>query len=88
MFSLNYDIGEFIKALGGRDQYESIWLAHKEATEVDRMLLTQSRTVNHKKRQMEKYSTDLRNLISSLRYVAVPKKVYGAAWFEHLKQRR
>lgn len=87
MLSLNYDIGEFIKALGNRDYYETVWIADKEATEVERMLMRPQMTISLPRKQMEKYSSDLRNLIGSIRYSAVPKNVYGAGWFELLNKR-
>ncbi|MDX9786524.1 MAG: hypothetical protein RBT11_07100 [Desulfobacterales bacterium] len=86
MLSLNYDIGEFIRALGSRDRHEAIWLAHQEALSVERLLLKPMLTINLKKQQMEKYSMDLKNLIASIRYLSVPKKVYGAGWFELLNR--
>jgi hypothetical protein len=78
MLSLDYEINTFIKSLGSKDPYEAIWFAHQEAMKVDRMLMKHPRTIGGNKKQMEKYASDLRNLIASMRYAAVPRNIKSA----------
>jgi hypothetical protein len=86
MFSLNYDIKEFITSLENKNQHERLWVAHQEATEVERRLRMHPLPDDPKKKQMEKYSSDLRSLISSIRYAAVPRKVVDTGWYELFKK--
>jgi hypothetical protein len=86
MLSLNYEIKEFIKSLGNKDPFDAIWFAHQEATKIDRMLMRHPLAIGGQKKQMETYASDLRNLIASMRYVAVPRKAKDAGWAESLKK--
>jgi hypothetical protein len=86
MLSLNYEIKEFIKSLGNKDPYDAIWFAHQEVTKVDRMLMKHPLAIGGRKKQMEKYASDLRILIASMRYAAVPRNVSGAGWVELSKK--
>jgi hypothetical protein len=74
MISPNYDINEFLEEIRDKKFYDIIFMANKEATEVERIAL-HSGHVRGKKNNCGDYANNLKELIFFLRYTVKPKKL-------------
>jgi len=87
MLSVNYKIDEFVRMLSDRDEFETVWLAHKEIMHVERRLLAPSMEDGLQKERMTRYVKDLKALVSSIRYAAVPRKIALEGWMMLYRER-
>jgi hypothetical protein len=74
MISSNYDINEFIASLRNRDYLDIIFLANREATEAERIVLHSGFKIGKKEQCAKDYADELKELIFFLRSTIVPKK--------------
>ena len=75
MISANCDIREIISELRNKDFFEMIYLLDKEATEAERQLFNPKYEMSERQICGPEYVSDLKNLISYLRYGARPKRL-------------
>jgi hypothetical protein len=74
MISADCDINEFLKSIGDKDYLDIIFLADREATEVERIALRSGHRFGKKERCLKDYADDLKDLIFYLRFTVKPKK--------------
>jgi hypothetical protein len=72
MISERCRLEDFFKEIDGKHQLDAIQLAHQEATEVDRRLLSGNEDDQRYPRYNE-YSQSLKDFISYVRYYVKPK---------------
>jgi hypothetical protein len=84
MISKECNFSDFIGAIRGRDFFETILLADREATEAERLALQPSASGHRKKRCSSEYARMIKNLIFFLRYEVKPQGV-GTREFETLR---
>jgi len=77
MIPNSYDIKAFFKKINGMQQMDAIQMAHREATMVERRMLSQKVGANKKMRSIPpncaEYSQILKEFITFVRYSARPK---------------
>lgn len=72
MISKDCNFSDFIGAIRGRDYFETIFLADKEATEAERLLLRASVNERRQQRCGMEYAQMIKNLIFFVRYGIKP----------------
>jgi hypothetical protein len=75
MISSDCDIYEFVESLGDKDYLDIIFLADREATEVERIALQSGYKIGKKQNCPKDYADNLKDLIVFLKYTVKPKKL-------------
>lgn len=75
MISSECKLSDFFSAVKDRDYFDVIYLADREATEAERMLLKPQASVSTRNRCGEGYAQRLKQFITYLRYGLKPKGI-------------
>ncbi|MGD9363502.1 MAG: hypothetical protein PVH85_31860 [Desulfobacterales bacterium] len=85
MISSDCDINKFVSSLGDKDYLDIIFLADREATEVERIALQSGYEIGEREKCLKDYADNLKDLICFLKYTVKPKKLTDK--FGHLSEK-